>query len=324
MKKMFYMFFLVLLILGSCDTHFHSKNEQLLYISITQKPIKIKYFIGEEFDKTGLCVYAYYSDSSKKVITEFVSISGFDNTKKNGYLPIAVSYTEKEVTKVDTFYVSIDEINLNYPHTDKNRIVQVSFQYFRRNTTLDSFQQYTYSNDLTDDINGSVTFKIDTKKGVSYSVDNLITAYKYYPDNASRSAELYDINEDNIKKTKYIEGNSVSLEETSEGYMPYSFLFTTKASHIGLSVYGSSSVIGGVNSLIFEDILIDAIRSNKHTLFKGTEYPLFETDSNGTVKKATLLKQVNNYFLCLITIETNVQNVTITWPDSLWRIDHLE
>ena len=64
--------------------------------------------------------------------------------------------------------------------------------------TADSFQKYSYSNDSTDDINGTVIFKIDAKKGMAYSVENLVSAYKYYPDNSSTSAVICNINEDNI------------------------------------------------------------------------------------------------------------------------------
>lgn len=331
MKKIFILFScLIALIFISCNNLSNNDDEQLAYISITQKPTKTSYYIGEEFDKTGLCVYAYYmgsSTSSKKDVTDSVSISGFDSSKKNSYLSITVSYTENGTTKSASFYVSINEIVIKYPYTDKNRTVKVTFQYYRRESTADSFQEYTYSEDPTNDINGSVLFKIDTKKGMAYSVENLISAYKYYPDNSSSSTVLYDINEDNIKNAKYIGGSNVYEEVTSEGYMPYSFLFTKAGAMDRCSiVYGRSSNIGGVNALIFEDMLIKAIRKTEYTSFKGTEYPIFETDTNAdyAVTKATLLSQINNYFVCLITIETNDQDINIDWPASLWGIDHLE
>lgn len=328
MKKLFcFLCCVVAVFLSSCDTLSNSNDEQLAYISIAQKPTKTSYYIGEDFDKTGLCVYAHYlgsSSSSKKDVTNLVSISGFDSSEKNNYLSITVSYTENGTTKSASFYVSINEIVYKYPFTDKNRTVKVSFQYYRRASTADSFQEYSYSEDPTDDINGSVLFKIDTKKGMAYSVDNLISAYKYYPDNSSSSTVLYDINEDNIKNAKYIGGSNVYEEVTSEGYMPYSFLFTKTGMDRCSAVYGPSSNIGGVNALIFEDILIKAIRKTEYTSFKGTEYPIFETDSNYAVTKAILFKQVNNYFVCLITVETTEQDVDINWPASLWGIDHLE
>lgn len=328
MKKMFcFLCCIALFLFSSCDSPLNGNDEQLAYISIEQKPIKTSYYIGEEFDKTGLCVYAYYigsSSNSKKDVTNLVSISGFDNTKKNNYLSITVSYTDKGSTKTTSFYVSINEIIYKYPYTDKNRTVKVSFQYYRRESTADSFQKYSYSNDSTDDINGTVVFKIDAKKGMAYSVENLVSAYKYYPDKSSTCAVICNVNEDNIKNTKYIGGNNVYEEVTTEGYMPYSFLFTKKAEDIGLSVYGPSDNYGGINVLIFEDSLISAIRKTEYTTFKGTEYPVFETNKDYDVTKAILLKKINNYFVCLITIETTSQDVDIDWPASLCGIDHLE
>lgn len=328
MKKLFcFLCCIALFLLSSCDSLLNSNDEQLAYIRIDQKPIKTSYYIGEEFDKTGLCVYAYYmgsSSDSKKDVTDLVSISGFDSSEKNSYLSITVSYTDKGTTKSASFYVSINEIVYRYPYTDKNRTVKVSFQYYRRESTADSFQKYSYSNDSTDDINGTVVFKIDAKKGMAYSVENLVSAYKYYPDNSSTSAVICNINEDNIKNTKYIGGNNVYEEVTTEGYMPYSFLFTQKAEDIGLSVYGPSDNYGGINCLLFEDSLISAIRKTEYTTFKGTEYPIFETNKEYAVTKATLLSLINNYFVCLITIETTAQDVDIDWPASLWGIDHLE
>lgn len=328
MKKLyFYLCFLIIFLFFSCDVILNNSDQQLAYISITQKPTKMSYFIGEEFDKTGLCVCAYYlgtNGSSKKDVTNSVSILGFDSTQKNSYLPITVTYTENGITKSTSFDVSINEISLKYPYYDYDRTVKVSFQYYRRESMSETFQKYSYSEDPTDDINGTILFKIDTKKGVSYSFENVISAYKYYPDNKSTSATLYNINENNVKTTKYIGGKNVYEKVTSEGYMPYSFLFTSIAKDIGLSVYGSSSHIGGVNTLLFEDMLIKAIRKTEFTSFKGTKYPIFESDSNYSVTKATLFSQVNDYFVCLITVETTVQDVDIDWPASLWGIDHFE
>ena len=150
MKKLFcFLCCIVLFLLSSCDSLLNSNDEQLAYILIDQKPIKTSYYIGEEFDKTGLCVYAYYvgsSSNSKKDVTDLVSISGFDSSEKNSYLSITVSYTDKGTTKSASFYVSINEIVYRYPYTDKNRTVKVSFQYYRRESTADSFQKYSYSN----------------------------------------------------------------------------------------------------------------------------------------------------------------------------------
>ncbi len=328
MKKLFcFLCCVAVFFLSSCDIFSDSNDESLSYISITQKPTKTSYYIGEDFDKTGLCVYAYYSgssSSSKKDVTNLVSISGFDSSEKNYYLSITVSYTENGTTKSASFYVSINEIVLKYPFWDENRTVKVSFQYYRRETTADPFQKYIYSEDPTDDINGSVLFKIDAKKGVSYSVDDLITAYLYYPDNSSIRKTLYDKNEEKSKATKYIDGNEVNLTSKG-GLMPLSYLFANDTLFNPLAAdYGPSSIIGGAETLIFEDMVIKALRNTEYTSFKGSEYPIFETDANYAVTKATILKQVNDYFVYTLEIETVAQDVDINWPASLWGIDHFE
>ena len=65
MEKLFYFLCCIaLFLLSSCDSLLNNNDESLAYISIEQKPIKTSYYIGEEFDKTGLCVYAYYIGSS--------------------------------------------------------------------------------------------------------------------------------------------------------------------------------------------------------------------------------------------------------------------
>lgn len=84
-------------------------------ISVTSKPTKISYLVGEEFDKTGMVVKAYYTDLTNKEVTENVKISGFDNSKKDSLQKITVEYTENGITKTDYFYISINEPNIKEP-----------------------------------------------------------------------------------------------------------------------------------------------------------------------------------------------------------------
>ena len=91
-------------------------------ISVTSKPTKTSYIIGEEFDKSGMVVKAYYTDLTNKDVTDNVKISGFDNTKKDSLQKITVEYTENGITKTDYFYVSIKEPKpkIEYEITYKN------------------------------------------------------------------------------------------------------------------------------------------------------------------------------------------------------------
>lgn len=72
-------------------------------ISITTKPTKTTYAIGDSFDKTGLVVTATYSDKSTKKVTDY-KISGF-SSKKAGTVKITVTFQEKTAT----FNVTIKE-----------------------------------------------------------------------------------------------------------------------------------------------------------------------------------------------------------------------
>lgn len=76
------------------------QKKELISISVTKEPDKIKYIKGEEFDATGMEVIATYSDGSIKKINDFIILDG----KKllTGQEKVTINYTEKEVTKQTT------------------------------------------------------------------------------------------------------------------------------------------------------------------------------------------------------------------------------
>lgn len=77
-------------------------EKELSYIEITSKPKKLLYFEGEEFDKNGLEVTAFYSDKSYETVKDY-TLSGFDSTA--GVKEIIVSYGGKQAS----FSVSVEE-----------------------------------------------------------------------------------------------------------------------------------------------------------------------------------------------------------------------
>ena len=95
---------------------------KLSSISVTKEPTKTSYIIGEEFDKKGMIVKAYYSDFSNKEVTENVKISGFDSSKEDSFQKITVEYNDNGITKTDYFYISIKEpeAKIEYEITYKN------------------------------------------------------------------------------------------------------------------------------------------------------------------------------------------------------------
>ena len=331
MKRNFYVILLFIsFVFIACD---YLKNDEEVYmtgISVNTKNCKTNYYIGEEFDSTGIIVKANYIGKSDKDITNLVRFTGFDSSFENSYQKITVLYTENEETYTTYFYVGISKYpRATYPY-NKSRIVKVSFQYYRRESTSEAFQPYTYSEEPYDDINGSVEFGINDY-GMNYKVGDVVDIYKYYPNKSYEAYSSFNYDESKIKTTKYIVGNTVFLEEKPGSIMPNSYLFTDKADVLGTTSYGTSSEISviGAKTLTFEDDIFkhyksDYNKNEKHITFKNNEYPQFETNENNELIKGTILKQINNFFVCILTVETTLQDVNINFPAELWGIDHLD
>lgn len=121
-----FLFWIICLTMVSCSFDDSKKDEKtnvkLSSISVTTKPTKTSYIIGEEFEKNGMVVKAFYSDYSTKIITNEVTISGFDSSKEDSFQMITVKYSENEISKSDYFYISIKapEVNIEYEITYKN------------------------------------------------------------------------------------------------------------------------------------------------------------------------------------------------------------
>lgn len=75
-------------------------------------PTKTTYNIGDELDTTGMVITANFSDSSTKDVTSVATLSGFDSSAE-GVVTVTVSYTEKEITKTDTFDVTIVDTSVD-------------------------------------------------------------------------------------------------------------------------------------------------------------------------------------------------------------------
>lgn len=122
----FFIFGIINLFIISCSFGNIDKNtkteKSLSSITVTTKPTKTSYIVGEEFDKSGMIVKAYYTDYTNKEITSEIKISGFDSSKKDSSQKITVEYTENGITKTDYFYISIKEpeAKIEYEITYKN------------------------------------------------------------------------------------------------------------------------------------------------------------------------------------------------------------
>ncbi|MBQ7799461.1 MAG: bacterial Ig-like domain-containing protein [Oscillospiraceae bacterium] len=88
---------------GKTATFVVSVVEKALdYISVTTKPHKLTYVEGEEFDKTGMVVTAYYNNGTNQQITDY-TLSGYSS--EAGTKTITVSYKDKSAT----FNVTVNE-----------------------------------------------------------------------------------------------------------------------------------------------------------------------------------------------------------------------
>lgn len=91
----------------------------LEYIEVMQNPDKYEYSHGEEFDATGMIVYAWYSDGTYKVITESVSYS---KELAAGQTEVVLSYQGKTCTiwvSVNKKQIIVDD-NLYWKNVDSN------------------------------------------------------------------------------------------------------------------------------------------------------------------------------------------------------------
>ena len=79
----------------------------LANIEVASLPTKSTYYVGEEFDSTGLVVNAVYSDGSTKNVTTSCTMSGFSSSSESAVRVVTISYVENGVTKTTTFTVTI-------------------------------------------------------------------------------------------------------------------------------------------------------------------------------------------------------------------------
>lgn len=92
---------------GNKTTSDIDETKILKSIKITTPPDKTKYIVGENFNKTGMVVTAYYTDGSNRVISNYEILD--QNNLKLDRKSIKVSYTEKEVTCTDKTPIEVSE-----------------------------------------------------------------------------------------------------------------------------------------------------------------------------------------------------------------------
>lgn len=168
------LFFLICSLNISCVPFFNNKVT-LDEITITSEPTKTDYYVGDEFDSTGMVVIAKYSDESTKDVTGEVSIKGFDSSEIKLLQTITVSYTEDGNTKTDSFCISINE----KPKEAKYEITYNNV-YTWTNSIGTSWAQVIIEIENTGDVPlylSSGSFDLETPSGIVVKTSSLVSEY---------------------------------------------------------------------------------------------------------------------------------------------------
>ena len=81
-------------------------NSPLASISVDASQATTVFYVGDEFTNEGVVVTAYYEDQTTKNVTNKAEFSGYDMSKA-GVQEVTVSYTENEVTKTNTYNITV-------------------------------------------------------------------------------------------------------------------------------------------------------------------------------------------------------------------------
>lgn len=318
-----------------------ASSAKLERIRVVRRPDRMIYMFNEQFNQTGMVVYAFYSDGSRKDITNKVLLSGFDSSGQwIGYgTTINVSYTEAGISKSDSI---IAYVGASYEQSHQTqsratqidaktpRTVKVGFQYYHRNNTTENYAPYTYSDDPYEDINGTMIYKVE-EKGMAGYAENLNYAVFYYLPSGSlgfTTASEYD--EASVKPPKYIHIGENLINETKTVGDSNLFVDSCRFSTWGetLFSYEKANYSGGYYCYISDEDGLYSIYSSDysgsygHTMFDGVDYPYFKVDSKNQLVEGTFINVIDYYWLEIITVEITPGNVSIDWPDYLWGIDH--
>lgn len=159
-------------------------DKRLDKIELTSKPTKTQYIKGENFDPTGMVLTAYYTDGTKKTITNYELIDNV-NLKQNQNV-VRLSYTEDLITRTIAIPISVtnDLIKLEIiTPPDKttyvagedfdasNMVVQATFE----DGSLMEVDNYTLANNYNLVKGQTYVTVLYTHDGITKSVKQTIT-----------------------------------------------------------------------------------------------------------------------------------------------------
>lgn len=122
----------------------------LMEIKITKAPNKIKYVVGQDFDKTGMVVTGTYQDSTTQEILDYTIENGTNLTKEQ--TSVTIKYEEKTITQ--SIVVQEKPVNADLTNS-KCDVKKVQAYYYTNNSQKDyvliNIEISGISRDLTND-----------------------------------------------------------------------------------------------------------------------------------------------------------------------------
>jgi len=79
-------------------------------ITISKKPAKLSYYLGEKLDTAGIKVIAYYENGKTADVTSKITVTG--DVSSAGSKKITVSYTERDIKKTATYDVTVTDVQI--------------------------------------------------------------------------------------------------------------------------------------------------------------------------------------------------------------------
>lgn len=190
-------------------------SANLSSISIQTPPTKLEYQVGEQFDSTGLVVYANYDDSTMKNVTNSITSSiqdgyTFQSQDESASKPVTVSYTENGVTKTATYNISVSD----------TKTVHMKSYYPIVSTSSSSIaskyiNDYIYPEEYK---NIKIDISIDVKKYSTVSSTISTTFYVYYKLRSASTVAVYDsfsVSATSTTATTITKSYTIDCSETS-------------------------------------------------------------------------------------------------------------
>ena len=97
------------------------KTLERIYVKV--KPTKTVYEVGDNFDKSGMKVYAVYSDETEEQINDFTVVDGTNLSKDK--TSVTIKYTKDGVTKQTLVAITVNEKQTEEPNTNQKVLTRI-------------------------------------------------------------------------------------------------------------------------------------------------------------------------------------------------------